>query len=214
MSDYDDFISKEREFVKILDSDQMKLFDDNLMILRALSSQHMTIKEIHQLFYNLENNEYSITIKTVYRRMEKLEDHGIVMVSGHRKPKNVRMTEKLYCRSATIFYERDKQTVEKWWEMGEGKRQLERMSRVMINYFNINPDYLEEVTDIIVEFYSVQDRTISNVLRKGSEDRKLANILKDTDINEIKSMFSLVSTIELIINNNEMMRKLNSIMNK
>lgn len=85
------------------------------------------------------------------------------------------------------------------------------MSKVISAYYDLTLPDNNQLLEKIGEFYSIQDQLISSILKKGSEDNELANILKGSSIDEIKSIFTFMSIIDLITNNPELLEKIQSI---
>ncbi|MHA1186221.1 MAG: hypothetical protein ACTSSK_04990 [Candidatus Heimdallarchaeota archaeon] len=101
---YKDFIEHEPEIVKFLDPKDTELANKHIRIIKALREKHMTVKEIHDLYIDQDTNKHTYTIKTIYRYLEKLEELNLIIVSGHRLTKGNRLPEKLYARTANIFF--------------------------------------------------------------------------------------------------------------
>ena len=64
----------------------------------------MTTKEIHDLYIDDETKNHTYTIKTIYRYLEILEEIDLVKIGGHRITEGMRLAEKLYTRTANIFF--------------------------------------------------------------------------------------------------------------
>ncbi|MHA1307742.1 MAG: hypothetical protein ACTSQN_10680, partial [Candidatus Heimdallarchaeota archaeon] len=101
---YKDFIEHEPEIVRFLNTEDTELTKKYIRIIKALREKHMTVKEIHDLYIDEETKKHTYTIKTIYRYLEKLEDADLIIVSGHRLTKGNRLPEKLYARTANIFF--------------------------------------------------------------------------------------------------------------
>ncbi|MCY3415014.1 MAG: transcriptional repressor [Candidatus Heimdallarchaeota archaeon] len=201
-----DSIAEEPVFVKILDQSQMKLLDENIRIIKGLSGKHLSAKEIHNLYRDTSTNEFEVTLKTVYRRLEKLESAGLVIESGYRRVENSRMIEKLYTRAAIIFYRKERNGI-KWWQSEEGNKQVERLAAVAKHYFKSESD----VQDLILSYLERSDEVLSNFLSSGANDDILSHLMRGVGIEEIKSIITFLSIVELIKDNrysDEINRKL------
>ncbi|MFW9851063.1 MAG: hypothetical protein ACFFF4_18205, partial [Candidatus Thorarchaeota archaeon] len=78
--EYEDFVTGKPELVRILTQEQMDLATEHMDILKELVRKNLTVKEIHTLFWDSSKQEYSKTIKTIYRYMDALEETGLVKV--------------------------------------------------------------------------------------------------------------------------------------
>ena len=117
---YRDFITFQPEVVKFISMDTYKVIEKYYPIVKALRKRSMTVKEIHNLYTDSESQKHTLTIKTIYRYLEKLEDEEIVVVSGHRETKGSRQVEKLYSRTASIFFtEKGEDYLQKKLEYGK-----------------------------------------------------------------------------------------------
>ena len=100
---YKDFIDFEPEILKYLTDEQHFTSLKYKPIIAALRYKPMTPKEIHELYYNEDSKEYSCSIKSIYRYLEKLEEVDLVRVGGYRITEGKRVSENLYMRTAVIF---------------------------------------------------------------------------------------------------------------
>jgi len=175
---YKDFIEEKSEMVKFLDAEQTKLAAKFGPIIAALrENKHMTAKEIHDLYIDEETKKHTYTIKTIYRYLEKLEELDLVKNSGHRMIKGQRLPEKLYSRTADIFFKAEKkeihpdiiehqkknlQGVFTVLEQVEGKPDIDYkiFEEVMLKRMELQQKYNREVTTkipknkILTDFYS------------------------------------------------------------
>jgi DNA-binding transcriptional ArsR family regulator len=81
---------------------------------------------------NPDGPVYSKSLKTVYRHLNILEKAGLVKIAGHRKYPGSRQTEKLCCRTATVFFQ-EREAEEKWWETEEGKQNVTKIGELALN---------------------------------------------------------------------------------
>lgn len=198
-SEYQDFVTVTPELVMLLTQDQMDLAMEHITILKALTKDNMTVKEIHELFLDSSRKSYTKTIKTVYRYMDALEKAGLVKIAGHRKPTDSRMTEKLYCRSAVVFTLEEQDRGPKWYETPEGKEDVRNTSQLVLQFFGIPKQKLSDFENVLTTYYSTRDNTVSELLRKLTKDKELAEIMVKIGIEEFKSMASLLGMLGVLL---------------
>lgn len=210
-SDYDDFITAFPDPVKVLQKQEMELAYEHPMLLRSLGKQNMTAKEIHSLFWDPDEEKYTKTIKTVYRHLEALETAGLVKEAGHRKPKDSRLTEKLYCRSAVVFFARDRDEIPKWWMSGEGKLLFKKLSDVSKEFFAIPNENIGTFQKLMIEFYSARTDVLEKFLLEISDNKEMTEILSGQGIDEIKFILGMVGLLGAMAKNPELLNSLQRI---
>ena len=120
--DYEEYIAYKPQTFKLLNNDQFELAKEHARILQALGEKgDMSVKEIHDL-YTTTKGKHTKTLKTIYRYMEILEEADIVQVAGYRKYANRRTTEKLYTRTAKIFFNKSNENKKEWLNTVEGNK--------------------------------------------------------------------------------------------
>jgi Fe2+ or Zn2+ uptake regulation protein len=118
------FIEDKPNLIKDIKVETKQLLRDHKLIFHGLmQNPNLSAKDIHELYWDPAEHKYTKSMKTVYRYLDLLEEAGLVKVSGHRKPVDSHMTEKLYCRTALLYY--SKEPV-KWWELPEYKNQFDK----------------------------------------------------------------------------------------
>lgn len=210
-SDYDDFITAFPDPVKVLQKQEMELAYEHTLLLTSLGKKNMTAKEIHSLFWDPDEEKYTKTIKTVYRYLEALETAGLVKEGGHRKPKDSRLTEKLYCRSAVVFFARDRDEIPKWWMSGEGKSLFKKLSDVSKEFFAIPDNDISVFQKLMIEFYSARTDVVERFLLEISDNKELTEILSGQGIDEIKFILGMVGLLGVLTKNPELMGSLQKI---
>ena len=198
--DYEDFVTVKPELVKILTKEEMELAMEHMDILRELATKNLTVKEIHSLFWDSSEKEYTKTIKTIYRYMDALEEGGLVKVAGHRKPTDSRMTEKLYCRTAMVFTQKEEDRGPRWYETEKGKEDLRDTSSLILRFFEGSEDKIKDVEELLVKYYSERDTVVRDLLQKLAKDEKLAETMVKIGMNEFKSMASLLGMLGVLLN--------------
>jgi hypothetical protein len=210
--EYDDFVTAFPEPVKVLQKQEMELAYEHTSILLALGKQNMTAKGIHSLFWDADKEVHTKTIKTIYRYLETLENAGLVKEAGHRKPKDSRLTEKLYCRTAIVFFARDRDEVPKWWMSGEGKTLFKKLKDVAKEFFAIPDKDVQDFQKLMVEFYRARSEVLESLLLRISENKELTEILSGQGIDEIKFIAGMVGLMGAIVKNPEVIDALKKIL--
>ncbi|MHA1902743.1 MAG: hypothetical protein ACW968_04325 [Candidatus Thorarchaeota archaeon] len=194
-SSHEDFISSAPELVQLISASQMSLMDEYSSIMRALVEGPKTVKEIHSLYWNHREKKHTKTIKTVYRHLDVLEEGGLVKVAGHRKPSDSRMTEKLYSRSAMVFFLEEKDRGSSWWETDSGKEQLERLGNLIFSFFGVSDSKSSEFQELMIQYYGSWDQTVRKLFEETSQNKALANVFGKAEIYNIKSMANMVGML-------------------
>jgi len=91
--DYQDYITFKPQALIFLSDKGTDLVHEHSLIISGLRKRPMTVKEIHNLYYDIDNNKHTKAIKTIYRYLEKLEEEGLVTVAGHRITEGVRVAD-------------------------------------------------------------------------------------------------------------------------
>ena len=201
----EDFITDTPDFVRTFDSSTMELIDEHISIIRALMEKPMSVKDIHELYWDGGKKKFSKTIKTVYRHMASLENAGVVKIAGHRKVKNIRIVEKLYCRTANIFHEKDSRSV-RWYQQEKGDALIAKIAEISQEYFNLEKNPITK--NQLIGVLDVQNDVIASFLKEAEKNSTIAELMKKMDINDIKSTFSMLGTLDLIYNNKELLENI------
>jgi len=128
-----------------------------------------------------------------------LEDAGLVKVAGHRKPTDSRMTEKLYCRTAMVFTQEEEDKGPRWYETKEGKEDIHDTSRLVLRFFEIPEERMEEFKELMTKYYSTRDKTVKQLLQKLAKDEKLAEYMVKIGMNEFKSIASFLGHLGVLL---------------
>jgi predicted AlkP superfamily phosphohydrolase/phosphomutase len=197
--DFEDFVTVKPELVLILTKDQMDLAMEHIGILKELVTKNLTVKEIHSLYWDSSKKEYSKTIKTIYRYMDSLEEVGLVKVAGHRKPTDSRMTEKLYCRTAMVFTQKEEDRGPRWYETKKGKTDLRETSKLILRFFENPEEKVKDLENLLIRYYSTRDKTVGELLQKLATDETLAEMMVKIGMDEFKSMASLLGMLGVLL---------------
>ncbi|MBK5115251.1 MAG: helix-turn-helix transcriptional regulator [Candidatus Heimdallarchaeota archaeon] len=208
---YKDYLDYESPTIKFLDGEQTKLAEEQIIIIKALRiNKNMTAKEIHDLYIDEETKKHRYTIKTIYRYLEKLEEAGLVKISGHRMTEGKRLSEQLYTRTGNIFFKAKKEEV--YPDVKEKKKSfhkkiytvLQEISDSPLIEFNDFENLLSQKSDLEQEF----NKSVVEVI---SENKVLTELYSEMDIDEVNYINDLVSLLLVIIKKPELIKKIQKI---
>ncbi|MHA1556934.1 MAG: hypothetical protein ACTSPM_08390 [Candidatus Heimdallarchaeota archaeon] len=206
-----DFIEYESEMVIFLDEEQTKLAGKYYEIFKALrEKKNMTAKEMHELYIDEETKKHTYTIKTIYRYLDKLEEVGLIQVAGHRITKGQRLTEKLYARTANIFFKAEKDKV----HPEAIKYRKERMKDVYT--------FLEQVEGkLAIEYKDFEDLMLTkmdlefqinkSLTSKIPKKKKLAKLFSSVDIDAVNYINDTAAMILVMVKHPELIKKIQKI---
>ena len=122
---HQDVITYKPQILEIYSRDLIPVYKENHTIISGLKREkellYLTVKEIHE-FYKDEEGEYSKSLKTVYRYLEKMKEVGYIVEGGRRVTENKRNTEFLYCLKAELIFFEDEPEDERWWNQPGANR--------------------------------------------------------------------------------------------
>jgi len=199
--DYDDFITARPEPILFLTEGQESVAKEHGDIIKAMIGKNLTVKEVHALYFNPSKETYNKTIKTVYRHLEALEDVGLIMECGHRKPQDSRLTEKLFCRTANIFVLGEGKPKDKWWEKEKGQKIMEQLSVLIPELFEIELKDASDFKKLMEQFFEQHDGITMELWRKAPKNEAISKIFHEANLWEIKYLSDLASTIGVMLRN-------------
>lgn len=204
---YKDFINFQPELVKFITLEQSKIIGKFYVIVKALRQKNMTVKEIHNLYLNPDTKKHTYTIKTVYRHLEKLTEAGIVVVSGHRETIGSRQVEKLYSRSANIFFtEKSDEYINKKLEYG---KEIAKNLHVVFGELLQKPNVdLDELTPIVLNYMKNAHKNSNDTIKSIPENKVLAELFSKTEIDLINDLSIYIGIFLTYIKNPELFEKL------
>lgn len=183
-----DFIGFEPERIKLISKETMALAREYLALIRGLADNSKTVKELHELYKDPKTENHAITIKTVYRYLEKLEKAELVTVAGHRATKGSRIPEKLYSRTARIFFQ---QLDDAEWE-SSGRESAEAFSTklaiLLKEYFQQPATDKSAFDSVFEQFFGLRSKTAGSLLKKTEESDALAELYVTTDFDRISTL--------------------------
>jgi hypothetical protein len=149
---FKDFIDFKPDIIKYLSAEQHFTVQKYKPIVAALRKKPLTPKEILELYYNEDSKEYSCSIKSIYRYLEKLEEAELITVAGHRITEGKRVSENLYMRTALVF---TKKSINPKHPAAVRKRNMTKESLQVI---------LEELSDLEIKDYEKFNDVIEKLL--------------------------------------------------
>ena len=201
MGEYEDYIIDQPERFKLKHESVLTQAKEHQIILNALSEGNMTVKEIHDL-YTLPDGKHSKTLKTIYRYMDILEQLGLVKLAGHRKTKGKRSLEKLYCRTAKVFFNDDDAHKETWLSTEAGQRFIGMLTSLIWQLHGKEGD-TEALKDAVIAYFKASQVQINKVIDKTMTDDKFADTMDKYTLYEIKGALTFVSHIQAMLDSQE-----------
>lgn len=205
-SEYEDYIIDKPERFARKPPDIFEHAKEQQIILTALNKGNMTVKEIHDL-YRLPNGKHSKTLKTIYRYLEALEEYGLVKLAGHRKTKGKRTLEKLYCRTAKVFFIDDEASKEQWLTSEKGDRFVTILTDLAWMLHDKKGDK-EQIKKGIAEFYRSGQTVIEKIIDKVMTDEEFAETMDKYSLGEAQKALDILGHIGLAVNDHEAIDKL------
>jgi len=201
MGEYEDYIVDEPERFKLMPESVFSHAKEHGIIIDALSKGNMTVKEIHDL-YSLTEGKHTKTLKTVYRYMDALEQLGLVKLAGHRKTKGKRTLQKLYCRTAKVFFNDDAAHKEAWLQTDEGHRFIDMLTTLIwqLHGKEGDPDALRES---VLAYFRASQVHINKIIDMTMTDDKFSDTMDKYTLSEIKGALTFVSHIQAMLDSQE-----------
>ncbi|MFX0170133.1 MAG: hypothetical protein ACFE89_12375 [Candidatus Hodarchaeota archaeon] len=212
--DYEDFVTEQPEPIIFLTEEQEAVVGDYREIIKALIGKNRTAKEIYALYWNAEKEKYTKTIKTVYRHLEALETAGLIKVCGHRKPKDCRMTEQLYCRTANIFVLQEDKAKPKWWKSEKGSQIIDKLTMLVQELFDVKLEDEAVFRKTMEQYFEQHDGTIMELWRKVPNNEALSAFFSEVNLYEIKYYSDLVATMGVILRKPEICNQIKKLLTK
>ncbi len=218
---YNDFITEKPLVILKITAEQRNLLKEHSTILRALAKNtYLSVKEIHKLYkVPLEKKEekkekFTKSMKTIYRYMELLEDSGLVKVAGFRKPSDSRMSEKLYCRTANIFFFKEKDEKDQYWKSEEFKQLYRLIAKIFCKNNHLSLDLQKKIENLIELFSEKQAHYLNRHLEQIEQNLELANEFKELPIMDIKRVITDVTIYEIIFNHPDLISQFQKLRSK
>jgi Fe2+ or Zn2+ uptake regulation protein len=210
MGEYEDYIIDKPERFMLKHESIFTQAKEQQIILTALSEGNMTVKEIHDL-YTLPDGKHSKTLKTIYRYMDTLEQIGLVKLAGHRKTKGKRSLEKLYCRTAKVFFNDDAAHKTAWLSTDDGQRFIEMLTTLIWQLHGKEGDK-EALKEAVLAYFKASQVQINKVIDKTMTDDKFADTIDKYTLSEIKGALTFVSHIQAMLDSQEAIEKMKKLL--
>lgn len=212
---YEDFITKKPQLILRISLKQEELLGEHVLIMKSLTKYgHMTVKEIHHLYYIPQTQKYSKALKTIYRYMEYLEKSSLIQISGHRMAQKSRMAEKLYCRTAMVFLFEENLDKENWWESSSGADFMKIVPEYMQQFFRFEKSSIEPLRLLIETYLRAESKNIQDQFEAVESDKTLADLASPLSVWQLKEMFGITAIFKLLVENPDFLSQLNSLFGK
>jgi len=203
-----DFIEYETEMVRFLDAEQTKIAAKFGPIIAALrENKYMTAKEIHDLYIDEDTNKHTYTIKTIYRYLEKLEEMDLVKIGGHRITEGLRLTEKLYTRTANIFFKAKKEEIHPE-VLKHRKEDLERVFKVLKQVEGKPKIDFNLFEELLLKKMDLEQELNREITAKIPEDKILTELYSSLHIDSVNYISELAAMVLVITKHPEIFEKL------
>ena len=207
-SKFKNYIDYEPTIIKFLSPEQTKLSEEHLTIIKALRiNKHMTAKEIHDLYIDEETNKHTYTIKTIYRYLEKLEEHDLVKISGHRLTEGKRLSEKLYTRTGDIFLKAKKEEI----YPDIAKKRKEQLKKLYTILENIDTKPLIDYNvfeKLMLKMFNLEQEYNRDIVAKIPKSKLLTELYSNMDIDSVNYINDLASSLLVLIKDPDLIKKL------
>ena len=212
-NEYEEIISSEPNLLKTITKEQSELLEENKLIIGKLREKtHMTVKEIYSLFWDSQKKKHVKTLKTVYRYLELLEQSQLIKVSGRRKYKGSRAWERLYCRTAIIYYPEGKDKEESYWETDKGKTLLDIITDIFFEYHKISEVKKADFKKLFITYDESQAKIVWEILTGTEENEVYESLLSKAELSEIKFIISSSANISAALQNAHILSKIQKIL--
>ncbi|UCG02671.1 MAG: hypothetical protein JSW11_01510 [Candidatus Heimdallarchaeota archaeon] len=209
---YQDMITHKPKLVRFISEEEVELIRKYSQIIRALRNTHLTVKEIHELYLDDETGKHTLTLKTVYKHVEKLENANLIKVSGHRMTEGNRQTEKLYTRTGNIFFPDMREELPEG-NVEERKVYTESMNTVMSEMLNVPKSDEKSFYDFYMLLRKHKYQINIEILEKAKSSKKTAEILTKTNLDKLNKMTETISTLLTFLRHPEILEKLRNLYN-
>ena len=201
MGEYEDYIVDKPERFKLMPESVFTHAKEHGIIFDALAKGNMTVKEIHDL-YSLPDGKHSKTLKTVYRYMDSLEQIGLVKLAGHRKTKGKRTLQKLYCRTAKVFFNDDAAHKEEWLRTEKGHRFIDMLT-TLIGQLHGKEGDTDALREAVLAYFRASQVHINEIIDKTMTDDRFSDTMDKYTLYEIRGALTFVSHIQAMLDSQE-----------
>ncbi len=212
-SDYCFYITYKPQNVKFVSKEELDLIKEHYLIISALRNTVMSVKDIHNLFQDQKTGNYTYTLKTIYRHLEKLEDAGIVTAAGYREKKGTRSCEKVFCRTAKIFYPEFEEKDLEWWELESGEKYTQIFRITLVELLQTSEPDKTLFNKLFKKLNVLQTKTKKDLFEKAGNNVELADSLSQIDINKLNSIADLASILKVLLQEPDLLNQKQSLLN-
>ena len=136
--------------------------------------------------------------------MDLLEEANLVKIAGYRKPIKGRMTEKLYCRTALLYYNQDSPSTEKWWKAPEYQQLKQKSTDFLILYKNLKQNTDPKINALIDTYLETRNRNINNLLKVIQANPEFVKFFSKLSVMEMKSVVTDIALFQIFMNEDEL----------
>ncbi|UCG03779.1 MAG: hypothetical protein JSW11_07290 [Candidatus Heimdallarchaeota archaeon] len=212
-SEYSFYLTYKPQNVKLVSKEELDLIKEHYLIISALRNTVMSVKDIHNLFQDQQTGDYTYTLKTIYRHLEKLETAGIVTAAGYREKRGTRSCEKVYCRTAKIFCPEIEEEDIEWWELENGEHYAQIFRVTLAELLQTSEPDKESFNKLFKELNLLQIRTRKELFEKARSNEELADSLGQLDINKLNSIVDLASILKVLIQDPDVLSEMRNLLN-
>lgn len=181
---YKDFIDYTPELIRYIDKEESKIISKYSIIMKALHEKNMTVKEIHNLYFDDEIKKHTCTLKTIYRYLERLEETDFVTVAGHRMTKGSRQTEKIYSRSARILLAKKDEEYDT--SKREHRNKIANNIAILLNeVFDKSELESEKFNKLMIKLMDSNHKITNEIFDELQRNETLANLYAHINLDEI-----------------------------
>jgi Fe2+ or Zn2+ uptake regulation protein len=196
---YEEYIANTPQRFLLTTQQQFEIAKEHSIIIRALSEGNLSVKEIHDLYITPGAKKHSKTLKTIYRYMDTLEAAGLVKVAGYRKYANKRATEKLYCRTARVFFNRENELKEQWLTTTDGHEYVKSLAQILWSLKNPEIEPPIELTNQLTKYIRETETQVNKIIDLITSDEKISKILDKHKLSHIQNLLTMSSHIQAML---------------
>ncbi|MFQ5979154.1 MAG: hypothetical protein ACE5OZ_13595 [Candidatus Heimdallarchaeota archaeon] len=207
---HEDYITSAPEPIKFMTMEEMYVARDFFYILRVLTATPKTAKEI---FEDIKEKGLKSKLKTIYRHLEKLHDAGLVMIAGHRSRKGRGSPEKLYQRTARIFYVGPKEKIAGTKMEESGKKGAEIAATFLKGLYQKEVKDEPAFSEAIWQFMQSQIQVVWELVENAKTNKNLEKTIYELDIATLGFLLDLTTSIASLLRHPELIEKFNRFLN-
>jgi DNA-binding transcriptional ArsR family regulator len=211
-SEYCFYITYKPQNLKFVSKEELDLIKEHYLIISALRNTVMSVKDIHNLFRDQETGDYSYTLKTIYRHLEKLEAAGIVTAAGYREKKGTRSCEKVYCRTAKAFCPEIGEGDIEWRELENVEKYAQIFKIILAELLHTSEPDEKLFTELFKQLNVLQTKTKKELFKKVKNNAVLADSLSQIDINNLNSIADLASILKVLLQEPYLLNQLRNLL--